>query len=242
MEGDEIKDNDKIEVSESGDGVADITEEIIAEKPESNPDVIKDVQNDKPDNWWANFTDRYGRAFDPEHHQVNDKGEPVINKKDRFIRIMPGPGHTPASISKIGRKKKAKPIEIAEKPEQKIQEITPELIRERGYPVAQLTFNVGTMLGGGDFYPLKTDGYNEEEYLSQAWGAYLIEKDKELTPGVALMVALSTYVGRRFRMPNTSSKVEKIKTWLRDRFRRGKIKNATRNDTRSDTIGQDDLS
>lgn len=90
-----------------------------------------------------------------------------------------------------------------------------------GQVIATMFLGACQSLGGEEWEPTK----QERDFQTSAWQAYCVAKGvKELSPGLALMVAIGSYAAPRFAKPKTSAKLGAVKTWFALRIARMKIR------------------
>jgi len=114
-----------------------------------------------------------------------------------------------------------------------------------GAQCAQLTFLIGTMVGGADFAPMARNPLTEtsdQEMLTDAYAKYAEAKQmNDLPPGVALCATLMVYVASRLQFPNTQSRLQKTGVMFKNIWHKIKgRKNGARSDGRDDTVRKDD--
>lgn len=115
-----------------------------------------------------------------------------------------------------------------------------------GAQCAQLTFLVGTMVGGSDFAPMQKNPLTEvsdQEMLTDAYAKYAEAKQMpDLPPGVALCATLMVYVASRLQFPATQSRLQKVgiffkNVWAKFRNR----KNGARSNSGDNSLRQNDV-
>jgi hypothetical protein len=114
-----------------------------------------------------------------------------------------------------------------------------------GSQCAQLTFLIGTLVGGADFAPMAKNPLtdtSDQEMMTDAYAKYAEAKQmNDLPPGVALCATLMVYVASRLQFPNTQSRLQKLGVMMKNVW--GKIrgrKNGSRIDGGNDVVRKDD--
>lgn len=155
----------------------------------------------------------------------------------------PPPSDTPAP-KKRGRPpgSKSKVSTLAKKVPGSNQEILPAKTavtvdyKVMGAQCAQLTFLVGTLVGGAEFAPMQKNPLTEtsdQEMLTDAYAKYAEAKQmSDLPPGVALTATLMVYVASRLQFPNTQSRLQKLGGFIKHIWQRIRSrKNGARSDS-----------
>lgn len=183
-----------------------IAQKFVEGMPEAQDHVIEEHQREKAEEEAIKNTNKGsefgGVRFDPEIHQMNDDGTPILGKRGKPLRkkgsgtrtrkpkggLVPPPGPTPEDKQ-----------------------------RAAGIAAASAVFMLGTTLGGDEWIPVKNEEYNidERRNMEQAFGDYFVAKGVEdFPPGIALSLALVGYAGPRFAAPKTRTKLGKVKEWF----------------------------
>lgn len=90
-----------------------------------------------------------------------------------------------------------------------------------GTVIATLFLGACQSIGGEEWEPAQ----HERDFQTSAWQAYCVAKGmKELSPGLALSVAIGSYAMPRFTKPKTAARVGRVKTWIALRVARYKLR------------------
>lgn len=226
---------------QNGDGVADAVAVMTENAPEPNDAAIEQhaeqaaresttgetpaggnagMPGARPE--WAHLKDRNGQPFDPEKHQTNPDGSPVVSEKTGKLLMKKGRkrgGKNSASADSIvggvgaqGKQESGQPVN----PEQQA--------RMAGKVSAHLLVTLSTMIGGEDFQPVRDQatGIDEMSALESAFGDYFVATGKtDIPPGAALTLTVAMYVVPRFTRPKVKSRLKsiggKIYSWWHSR-------------------------
>jgi hypothetical protein len=206
--------------------LSEIAGGITDNMPTPNESAINEhiAETEKQDEINNTLFDSKGFSFDKDVHKVDKSGNPVLTSTGKLTR-------------KSGRKPGTKPVKNVSTlgtTSQLPNNTTPENLEQKQSALISvdclLTFS--QMFGGEEFAP-KVDvksGLDERETMSQAFEKYYIAKGVgDIPPGVLLAITLTGYFGPRFFMPQTKSRMGKIKYWFKSKFMKGK------KDAQSDT-------
>jgi hypothetical protein len=213
----------------SGAGLADlesIADDLSAGMPEVQEHAIeqeKAVENEKLAQY-SHLKDSDGNSFNPDVHKTNKAGEPTLSTKGKLIK-KPGrkPGSSSpgsASSSVVGGGVKATTGE------QKAAEARMQA-RASGTMAANLILQIGIVTGGEEWQPRINEsiGLDEKSMLENAFADYFEATGKtDIPPGMALTVAVGAYALPRFTMPQTQSRLAKLKTKIKQWWIDRKIK------------------
>ncbi len=154
-------------------------------------------------------TDKHGNPFDPEIHEADTDGKPLINSKDGYLRIKPGrkknaQAKRPAAASPRPAASPAPAVE------------SPETATQRKYAAhisAALFIRVGMMIFGPEWQPRKDEaqGIDEQSEIAGYFEKYFEVKEiNDIPPGAALAIGLIGYGAMRLHLPETKSRMGKI--------------------------------
>lgn len=195
-----------------------VNPDVIGKKTEAVPDSeLKEKETSfSPDNPKPKkrkpvkgVTDKHGNPFDPEIHESDSEGKPLINSKDGYLRIKPG------------RKKNAESKRPAASPRPAAASSAPaaeteEMITQRKYAAhisAALFTRIGVMIFGPEWQPRKdqAQGIDEHAEIAGYFEKYFEVKEiNDIPPGAALAIGLIGYGAMRLHLPETKSRVSKI--------------------------------
>lgn len=178
------------------------TGEKLVEDLGELPEVTDSISG--PVNPFAGLVDTRGREFDKDLHAVDDSGNPIITTKGKLKlkkRGRPAKGETKAAVSvDSGIESRIGGVSPGPAPEE-IQS------RALGVYSANLLISLGRSIGGEEWEPRKDEAFDERENLEIAFGDYFAAKElKDIPPGIALSLAVSTYIGPRLFMPTTKKR------------------------------------
>lgn len=160
--------------------------------------------------------------FDPQIHVVDEKGNPVLNKKGKLKR-------------KRGRKPGKGKVVIPPKPDSG----TPEQPEPPTDPKSTDEYATGFVITQTCDMLLQTSisaemaaSDDEKEFLASSWAKYLEEKGvRDIPPGAALVMALATVYGQKLARPEPKTKTiaflerAKIGAWrVWQKMRRRRVK------------------
>jgi hypothetical protein len=161
-----------------------------------------------------------GSSFNPAIHAVNADGSPRKTTTGRFA---------------LKRGKKAGTVE-APKASPKgivIPGATPgagakeQEARAGGAGAANLLLMVSVAIGGQEWQPIKDDktGRDEKLMLETAFGDFFVAQGwQDLPPGWALVAACGMYALPRFAMPQTRTRMQRVKEWAFGKIGRWKAR------------------
>ncbi len=167
-------------------------------------------------------TDGEGEIWNPELHATGADGKGVLTDAGRWRKKRGRkPGQTTAKTnaaqSVVGTP--------GPTPEQKA-----ELnFNATGAACASIMFTLGQAFGGREWAPRVDKDLDENAMLTSAFTDYARAKDmRDIPPGVALSFAIIAYVGPRFTMPETKSRLQKGREWLYGKIANYKAKKLAR--------------
>ena len=179
------------------------TGEKLVEELGDLPEVTESISG--PVNAFQGLTDTKGRAFDQELHAVDDSGNPIITTKGKLKlkkRGRPAKGGTAKTPNPVDSGIESRVGGVPSAPNQ-----TEIQSRALGVYSANLLISMGRAIGGEEWEPRKDEAFDERENLEIAFGDYFTAKEmSDIPPGVALSLALSTYIGPRLFMPTTKKR------------------------------------
>jgi hypothetical protein len=153
--------------------------------------------------------DKDGNAFNPAIHAVNADGSPrktttgrYALKRGKKAGVVEAPKATAKGIVIPG----AAPGANAKEQE----------ARAGGVGAANLLLMVSVAIGGQEWQPIKDDktGRDEKMMLETAFGDFFVSQGwQDLPPGWALAAACGMYALPRFAMPQTRTRMQRIKEW-----------------------------
>jgi len=157
--------------------------------------------------------DVQGRSFDRDLHAVDENGQAILNAKGKLKMRRRGrpTGATPKSTPSVLRTPHTPDAVVPDAP-------TAMDSRALGVHSAALLITVGKMVGGDEWIPRKSEGYDERANLEHAFGDYYVAKElHDIPPGIALTIAVLGYAAPRFVLPATKKRTltwaQKIKLW-----------------------------
>ncbi len=178
----------------------------VAEKPaegETLPPPPAAEKSGNPGNGKADIRDRYGRAFDPALHEMDDAGAPRLNR-DGFLACKPG---RPGKSARIrgGSGPRRPDLETAQVDTQAQKA---EIQRRNTARISTALFiKMGVGLFGEEWLPQRIQGMNEQEELEDLFDEYYRSKGmSDIPPNVALALGLIGYAGARIHLPETRSR------------------------------------
>lgn len=80
-----------------------------------------------------------------------------------------------------------------------------------GAAAAETIFALARALGGDEFSPIKDGSEDERAAMHDAWSQYFLATGKTFSPGWLLVAANGGYLARRFTMPKTQTRLQKLK-------------------------------
>jgi len=153
---------------------------------------------------YSHLVDKNGTPFDPNLHKVKKDGEPTISKTG-ILMLKPivkkkgiteqGPNNTTLNSGQV--------VETT----QELSDQEKQQCVALGKISANALFSLGRMLGGEEWTPSKSGGYDEAAAMEAAFSEYYISSGKtEISPAMGLTIAIGAYAAPRFVMPETQKK------------------------------------
>lgn len=188
-------------------------EGVVKNMSQINPDAVKihaqtDSKQDTPPKSPAekftsiNVKDKRGRAFDPAIHEIDENGNPKLNR-DGLLSIRAG---RPSAKSETSGNIETDPVLKTRANSAKLAKLATNTF-----------FRLGYAIGGEEWLPIKTQEYDEESDLNSLFADYFNAKGLiELTPGWALLAGVGTYAGIRATQPKTQSGLKSL--WSKSVF------------------------
>lgn len=183
-------------------------EEISSHMPEPSEHALSQMEESKESEQSAApqesapKVDDFGTVFDPEKHTGSKLKNGAWRERKKSTVAAPR-----------GKKKDAAPATPAADPNAEAM--------ATGQVIATLFLGACQSVGGEEWEPTQ----QERDFQTAAWQAYCVSKSiKELSPGMALFVALGSYAAPRLTKPKTAAKLGAVKTWFALRIARMKIR------------------
>ena len=194
--------------------VATIGDEIIGQMPEVQEHAIAQREQQEAEADANAERDINGTAFDPALH-TGSKLKSGAWRTRKNAATNPG-----SSVAASRKKSVTRGADFAPA----VDNTNAEKIaaaNAAGAMAASAVFMMCRGFGGKEWEPSET----EVAMQSSAWGAYFYAKDiSDVPPGMMLCIALGSYAGPRFQMPETKAKVSPVKTWVALRVARSRLK------------------
>lgn len=189
------------------DSVATVGDEILNKMPDVQEHAVA-AHEAKTAEEEANVErDSAGVAFDAAIHTGT-------KLKDGTWRKRKNPG-TPGSVVAAPRARTSGATKAAPAVDPNAEAIA------TGTVIATLFLGACQSIGGEEWEPSQ----HERDFQTSAWQAYCVAKGmKELSPGLALSVAIGSYAMPRFTKPKTAARVGRMKTWIALRVARWKLR------------------
>lgn len=192
-----------------------IGNDLIDAMPEVQDHAIEQSAIESESNLakYSHLVDKNGASFDPNIHKTKRDGSPSISKTNK---LMLKPVSQRKSTTKAGAK---------EDKQVACQELTEN---ERlqcvalGKISAGALFGLSRAIGGDEWKPTVDGGYNEAEAIESAFADYYIASGKtEISPKLALTIAIASYAAPRFTKPVTQQRTagffKKVHGWWHNR-------------------------
>jgi len=208
------------------DSIESVTDDLIDEKPEANPDAIAQESQRKADHaaQYGDLRDKHGQRFDPLIHVTDSDGVPQTGAGGK-LKLKPGRrGGSKITASVIGAQGK--------------QKASQQSARGAAVAATGAVFMLGQIVGGEEWQPLVMDHpeygrYDEKERIEDAFTDYFVAKGVEdFPPGVALSLALAPYVMMRLGMPQTQSRIKAATGAIKRRLKKDAPRSNTRHDSK----------
>lgn len=189
-----------------GDGHADvnaIAATLAQEAPEVQPHAVAQARAESQAQ-----SDASVKTFDPAVHAAGPDGKGVLNAKGEYQRKRGRKAGSTSQTQSAGASRVGSGVVTPSKE---------QAARASGVGAANLFLVACVALGGEEWQPqldAKT-GMNEKAMLEQVFSDYFAATGKtDLPPGWALAAGITFYAVRRFTMPKTQSRLQRIKVWI----------------------------
>lgn len=222
-------------------------ETIIPSEPEPKPDTGATSISAQTEMLGENWPEVQPHAVAAMREEAGVEAEQIAAQEKSPETSAPSSakkrGRPPGSRSKVSTL--ARKGATGNNPVSPEKVVVPVDYKVMGAQCAQLTFLVGTMVGGADFAPMARNPLTEtsdQEMLTDAYAKYAEAKQmSDLPPGVALCATLMVYVASRLQFPNTQSRLQKMGVMFKNLWSkiRGR-KNGARTDSGNNVVRQDD--
>jgi hypothetical protein len=198
--------------------VAAAGDDILGTMPDVQQHAIDQHQQKQQDALDNAERDDAGTPFDPAIHT----GTKLKNGTWRLRKGAKNPGSVVAQ-SRTRSANGGPSAAVQSAPTVDVEKVA--AAQAAGAMAASAVFMACRGFGGEEWKPTPA----EVEMQSAAWGAYFLAKDiTDMPPGMMLCIALGSYAGPRFSMPQTSAKVGRVKNWIALRIAKRKIKQELR--------------
>ena len=188
--------------------VTAIAATLAAEMPEVQPHAVAAA---RAETLSQNGRDVNGEAFNPSLHVAGPEGKGKLNgkgawekKRGRKASATPGAASVSSTGSRVG---------TGEPPPPSKEQIQ----RASGAGAANLFFVACMVIGGEEWQPQidPRTGLNEKVMMESVFGDYFVATGKsDLPPGWALAAGIGMYAAKRFTMPKTLNRVQRVKMWI----------------------------
>jgi hypothetical protein len=203
-------DSPSVDTSQDDTDSAEIASSLIGSMPDVQQHAI-DLESVKSEEYaekYSDLFDKNGTPFTAELHKTKRDGSPTISKLGKCM-LKPDSGqksNTPsakASTTQDSDHSSAENVEMSEADKQKCLAL--------GKVSATTIFAMGRMIGGEEWTPQKSGGYDEAAAMQDAFSEYYIATGKsEMSPTTGLILAIGSYAAPRFTMPKTQAKTKSI--------------------------------
>lgn len=186
------------EISEQlSDSMPEVSDFAVEEAEEQERKNQADIEN-PPSDTNGNPTDKNGNTYNPETHEISPLTGKAIKKRKGGVK---------KSVVNPTNSAKVSPAQAAQAQNQ-------AEARATGKFAAALLVTTCMGVFGDEFKPEKSKERDEFAFLENAFADYFEATGrKDLPPGMVLTVAIGSYVGPRFTMPKTQSRIGAIKDW-----------------------------
>jgi hypothetical protein len=161
--------------------------------------------------------DRFGVQFDPERHEVDGNGDPVMTRRGNWRRKPGRPsrdGQPPKPAVNIPA--------VEEIPPEQQAKLKSLATRQTCAVVAVSSIETITVGIFGQEWALNKNektGIDEKEYLTGAFSEYLETKgDIDLPPGLTLVLALGIVYGPKLTQEKSLTKLQRFKNWCLEKW------------------------
>lgn len=189
-----------------------IAQSLITEEPAPQQHVIDSVRAEQSQN-----VDALGTVFDSTVHDASGKK----NAKGTWLlkrgRKSGGTNET-SKAPKAGNSNLKIPGQMAPAGPSKEQ-----LARQGGAGAANLFIALSSLMLGEEWLPQTNPSLNIDEkvMLESAFGDYFVATGKsDLSPGWALAAVMVFYAARRFHMPVTRSRLQRVTAWTKTKIQK----------------------
>jgi hypothetical protein len=205
-------DNDVAE--EDKDDISSLAQDFIDDKPQASETVDLEEDETGENLGGPNYEALYGKdsdgiVFDPEIHATNAEGKPSLTPKGRY-RKKKGKGQSSSTIRGAGlsslNQEAAREEEIVRCAKQmtglffSIMQL-PIVFGEEGAPIID-----------------EENFINEPALVFNAHKNYFdLKGPVDVPPWLELSLAYTTVAGKRFTMPKTKTKMQKLREWFKRR-------------------------
>jgi len=226
-------------LSETASQMPGVSEHAIQAEEEDRQ--LREAEN-------ADLTDKDGNPFDPSIHRTDSNGEPIVTsagnlqKKPGRKKGSPGNNKTSGAKSRGGGAQQSRlhipGMESQESASADTGGLTGGDPRMTGYMIAEQIFSVGQLIGGQEWAPFemlnpdaaKQYGIAERHNMRETWAVYCEQKGiRDIPPGIAVTMVMMQYAGLRMAMPQTQSRLQRVKSWLYSKYASYKAKRSGRN-------------
>lgn len=195
--------------------VEGIAQSLVGEEPAPQLHVIESVQAEQSAN-----VDSVGTVFDSSLHDASGKKNAKGVWLSKRGRKAGGTNET-SKTPKAGNSNLKIPGQMAPAGPSKEQ-----LARQGGAGAANLFIALSSLMLGEEWLPQTNPSLNIDEklMLESAFGDYFVATGKsDLSPGWALAAVMVFYSARRFHMPVTRSRLQKITAWTKTKIQKSYI-------------------
>ena len=207
VETDLDQDNTSSSQTESPANLESIGASLIDSMPDVQQHAIEqnDLENDSILEQYAHLVDKNNSAFDPKLHKTKRDGTPTVSKLGKLML-------KPASAKQNNTKDSPLDTTLdSGQLDKELTDIEKQQCAALGKISANSLFAVGRVLGGEEWAPIKSGGYDEAAALESAFNDYYLASGKtEMSPKLALSLAIGSYAIPRFTKPITQAKTKSI--------------------------------
>ena len=192
----------QMELSESND--SDV-QEVVGDMPKVSPEVFENNESNIEDSKKKDQSlfDNFGREFDPEIHDVNKDGSPILNKNGKIKCKRGGNRRGPQMSSSVSNSGQS----------------FNEEVRVSAEMSTDFFIQTGEMVFGESFRPVKNEKIDERaDLVNQFKSVYRVYGPIELKPEWLLAYALLSYTKKRFEVEEAQNNFGRFM---------GKMKNVT---------------
>lgn len=197
---------------ESTPGATDVSTlgaTLLSEEPEVQQHAVEQARAEAESQKDADVN---GEGFNPAIHAVNADGSPRKTVGGAWAKKRGNKGGAAAKPTTSAK------VNIPGQPGQPTQsEAKEQLARNGGKGAANLLMAVCVGLMGAEWQPVRDEkiGRDDKAMLESVFGDYFVATGKaDLPPGWALAAGLTMYALPRFAMPQTRSRMSRVKDWF----------------------------